>query len=96
MLLDDHRWRTSCSNNCCRSEGVERRKGEIFVQPLGRSREIKGHETNRRKMMRRQSKLRMHFAIKSPPIEELVLRLHRRRNVIRVEVICSNYPGAEN
>ncbi|MGA8698556.1 MAG: hypothetical protein WB689_32930, partial [Xanthobacteraceae bacterium] len=38
----------------------------------------------------------MQFTIKSPLIEHLMLRPHRRRDVIRVEVLRSNYPGAEN
>jgi hypothetical protein len=36
------------------------------------------------------------FTIKSPLIEHLMLRPHRRCDVIRVEVLCRNYPGAEN
>ena len=35
----------------------------IFVQALSRSREIKSYETDRREMMRRQPKFRMHFTI---------------------------------
>ena len=31
-----------------------------------------------------------------PAYKQLVLRSHRRRDVIRVEVLCGNYPGAEN
>ena len=72
------------------------KKWEIFVQALGRSREIKGHETYRREMMRWQSQFRVQLTIKNPLIEELMLWSHRRCDVIRVEVLCSNYPGAEN
>jgi len=38
----------------------------------------------------------VHFTIESPFKEQLMLRPHRRRDVICVEVFCGNYPGAEN
>ena len=38
----------------------------------------------------------MKLTIKNPLIEELMLWSHRRCDVVRVEVLCSHYPGAEN
>jgi len=47
-------------------------------------------------MMRRQPNSRVKLSIKNALIKELMLWSHSRRDVVRAEVLCCHYPGAEN
>ena len=71
------------------------KKWQMFVYTLRRTREIKDHETQSREMMRRQPDFRVELSIKNALVKELMLSSHHRRDVVRVEVLCSHYPGAE-
>ena len=43
-----------------------------------------------------RAEFRVQLTIKNPLIEDLMLWSHCRCDVVRVEVLCSDYPGAEN